>query len=86
MVIWHIFRENSILTNLVEINWGQHGKVAYAQVYAMLQDDGEGKMIPIALTSDVEVAEAYLDGEDPYKDEGVIRVMSLPYDKEEESA
>ena len=58
---------------------GQHGHVGYFPGYILMRYTDKGQMEPVAITADLEFAEAYVNGtaEWPEDGVGVIKILAL---------
>ena len=59
---------------------GQHGHVGYFTGYILMKYTDKGQMEPIAITADLEFAEAYVNGTAVWPDDGVgvVKILALP--------
>lgn len=64
----------------IVMNFGMHGRRAYAPVLALMEyHEGTG-MVPMAITADEDFAESFIEGNEEWPEDGigVVKVLALP--------
>lgn len=64
----------------VEMSFGQHGRVCYFPALVLCEYSENGMMNPVAVTADPDFAEAFLEGDEEWPEDGVgvIKILALP--------